>query len=39
MRATNFYISTRKEAPAEAELISHQLLIRAGMIRLLGSGL
>ena len=39
MRASKFYISTRKESPAEAELLSHQLLVRAGMIRLLGSGL
>ena len=39
MKASNFYISTLKEAPAEAELISHQLMIRAGLIRRLGSGL
>lgn len=39
MRASNFYIATRKESPAEAELLSHKLLVRAGMIRLLGSGL
>jgi prolyl-tRNA synthetase len=39
MRASKFYIATRKEAPAEAELLSHQLLVRAGMVRLLGSGL
>lgn len=39
MRASKFYIATRKESPAEAELLSHQLLVRAGMIRLLGSGL
>ena len=39
MRASKFYISTFKEAPAEAELISHQLMIRAGLIRRLGSGL
>ena len=39
MRASKFYIATRKESPVEAELLSHQLLVRAGMIRLLGSGL
>ena len=39
MRASKFYISTLKEAPAEAELISHKLMIRAGLIRRLGSGL
>ena len=39
MLASKFYISTLKEAPAEAELISHQLMIRAGLIRRLGSGL
>ena len=38
MRASKFYIATRKESPAEAELLSHQLLVRAGMVRLLGSG-
>ncbi|NDU85289.1 MAG: proline--tRNA ligase [Ferrovum sp.] len=39
MRATQFFISTLKEAPADAELISHQLMLRAGLIRRLGSGL
>ena len=39
MRASRFYISTLKEAPAEAELISHKLMIRAGLIRRLGAGL
>ena len=39
MLASRFYIATRKESPAEAELLSHKLLVRAGMIRLLGSGL
>ena len=39
MYASKFYISTLKEAPAEAELISHKLMIRAGLIRRLGSGL
>src|SRR5829696_5504485 len=39
MRATQFFISTLKEAPAEAELVSHRLMLRAGLIKKLGSGL
>ena len=39
MRISQFFVSTLKEAPAEAELISHQLMLRAGFIRRLGSGL
>ena len=39
MRASQLFISTLKEAPAEAELLSHQLMLRAGLIRRLGSGL
>jgi prolyl-tRNA synthetase len=39
MRASQFFISTLKEAPAETELISHKLMIRAGLIKRLGSGL
>ena len=39
MRASQFFISTTKEAPAEAELISHRLMLRAGLIKRLGSGL
>ncbi|HJT51168.1 MAG TPA: proline--tRNA ligase, partial [Nitrosospira sp.] len=39
MRTSNFFISTLKEAPAEAELVSHKLMLRAGLIRRLGSGL
>jgi prolyl-tRNA synthetase len=39
MRATQFFISTTKEAPSEAELISHKLMLRAGLIKRLGSGL
>ena len=38
MRWSHYYIPTLKEAPADAEVISHQLLIRAGMIRKLTSG-
>ena len=39
MRASQFFISTQKEAPIDAELISHKLMIRAGFIKKLGSGL
>lgn len=39
MRTSQFFISTQKEAPSDAELISHQLMIRAGLIKKLGSGL
>ncbi len=39
MRATELLISTLKETPADAEVISHQLMLRAGMIRRLTSGL
>ncbi len=39
MRVSQFFISTQKEAPAEAELISHKLMVRAGLIKRLGSGL
>lgn len=39
MRASRYLISTLKETPADAEVISHQLMLRAGMIRRLASGL
>ncbi|MCF6230472.1 MAG: proline--tRNA ligase [Gammaproteobacteria bacterium] len=39
MRASKFLLATLKENPAEAEVISHQLMLRAGMIRKLASGL
>ena len=38
MKMSKYYVPTLKEVPAEAELISHQLLLRAGMIRKLASG-
>jgi prolyl-tRNA synthetase len=38
MRWTNYFIPTLKEVPAEAEAVSHQLMIRAGLIRKLASG-
>lgn len=39
MRVSQYLLSTKKELPAEAEIISHQLMLRAGMIRKLASGL
>ncbi|MGC2457364.1 MAG: proline--tRNA ligase [Gallionellaceae bacterium] len=39
MRISQFFISTLKEAPSEAELASHRLMLRAGYIRKLASGL
>jgi len=39
MRASNVLIATLKETPADAEIISHQLMLRAGLIRRLASGL
>ena len=38
MKASQFFISTLKEAPADAEIASHQLMMRAGMIKKLGAG-
>ena len=39
MRWSRYYIPTLKEAPADAEVVSHKLLVRAGMIRKLTSGI
>ena len=39
MRASQFFISTQKEAPNDAELLSHKLMMRAGLIKKLASGL
>ena len=39
MRVSQFFISTLKEAPSEAELASHKLMMRAGYVRKLASGL
>ncbi len=39
MRASRYLIATQKENPADAEIISHQLMLRAGMIRKLAAGL
>ena len=39
MRLSQFHLHTSKETPADAEIVSHQLMLRAGLIRRLGSGL
>ena len=39
MRYSNYFVPTKKEVPADAEIISHQLMVRAGMIRKLTSGI
>jgi prolyl-tRNA synthetase len=39
MRTSNLLISTQREAPAEAETVSHRLMLRAGMVRQLASGI
>jgi prolyl-tRNA synthetase len=39
MKLSEFFLSTTKEAPAEAEIVSHQLMMRAGMIKKLGTGI
>ena len=39
MRSSQFLLSTLKETPADAEIISHQLMLRAGMIRRLAAGI
>jgi prolyl-tRNA synthetase len=39
MKASQFFVSTLKEAPADAEIVSHKLMVRAGMIKRLGAGI
>jgi prolyl-tRNA synthetase len=39
MNASQFLITTLKEAPADAEVVSHQLMLRAGMIKRLAAGI
>jgi len=39
MRASSYHLNTIKEAPADAEVISHQLMTRAGMIRKMAGGI
>lgn len=39
MRASKYLFSTLKETPNDAQVVSHQLMLRAGMVRSLASGL
>ena len=39
MRTSQYLLSTLKETPSDAEVVSHQLMLRAGMIRKLASGM
>src|SRR5919112_4645570 len=39
MKTSKFFIATQKEVPAEAEVVSHRLMLRASMIRRLSSGI
>ena len=39
MRASKFFVSTLKEAPADAEIVSHRLMLRAGFIKRLSAGI
>ena len=39
MKASQFFVSTQKEAPADAEVVSHKLMMRAGLIKKLGAGI
>jgi prolyl-tRNA synthetase len=39
MRVSQFFLSTLREAPADAEIVSHRLMLRAGLIRRLAGGI
>ena len=39
MKASGFHLATLKETPVDAEIVSHQLMLRAGMIHRLASGI
>jgi len=39
MKASQFFVSTLRDAPADAEVVSHQLMMRSGMIKKLGAGI
>ena len=39
MRTSQFFLATLKEVPADAEIVSHQLMLRAGLIRQVAAGL
>jgi prolyl-tRNA synthetase len=38
MRASQFFLSTLKEAPSDAEIVSHKLMLRAGLVKRLAGG-
>src|ERR1700678_2230254 len=38
-RMSGYFLPTEKEAPADAEALSHRLMVRAGLVRQIGSGL
>ena len=39
MRLSRYHLATIKEVPADAEIVSHRLMLRAGMIRKLAAGI
>ncbi|HEU4922239.1 MAG TPA: proline--tRNA ligase, partial [Burkholderiales bacterium] len=39
MKTSKFFLSTQKESPAEAEVVSHRLMLRAGIIRRVAAGI
>ena len=39
MRTSKYFISTLKEAPSDAEIVSHKLMLRAGLIKRLAGGI
>ena len=39
MKASQFHFTTLRDAPADAEVVSHQLMMRAGFIKRLGAGI
>jgi len=39
MKASRFFVATLKEAPADAEIVSHRLMLRAGLIKRLSAGI
>src|SRR5216117_3720042 len=39
MRSSQFFLPTLKETPAEAEIVSHRLMLRAGMVRQASAGI
>ena len=39
MKASRFFVATLKEAPADAEVVSHRLMLRAGLIKRLSAGI